>query len=154
MEYLTLKWIHILSSAVLFGTGMGIAFFLFMAHRTRDTIIIAGITRIVVIADWLFTTSAVIVQPLSGVWLAVQAGYPFSQTWLWLSIVLYLFAGACWLPVVWIQLQLRQISAQVAQNGQALPARYWRLARIWTLLGFPAFGALLVVFYLMIAKPV
>ena len=154
MDYLTVKWIHILSSTVLFGTGLGIAFFLFMAHRTRDTIAIAAIARIVVIADWLFTTTAVVVQPISGWWLAVQAGFSFSQTWLWLSIALYIFAGACWLPVVWIQLQLRWIASQAAQTGQALPARYWRLARIWTALGFPAFGALLLVFYLMIGKPV
>ena len=154
MDYLLVKWIHILSSTVLFGTGIGIAFFLFMAHLSRDVASIAAVARIVVIADWLFTTPAVIIQPLSGWWLMTEAGFPITQRWLWISIALYLLAGVCWLPVVWIQLRLRKMAQTAQQTHQVLPARYWRLAAIWTILGLPAFSALLMVFYLMIAKPV
>lgn len=153
MSYLVLKWIHILSATVLFGTGLGTAFFLFVTHRSRNVQAIAVVSRWVVRADWWFTTPTAVIQPLSGFYLAHLAAYPLTWNWLGWSVIGYAFAGLCWLPVVWIQIQLREMAARAAAEGSALPARYWQLARIWTLLGFPAFITLLGVYWLMVAKP-
>lgn len=152
MDYVTLKWIHIISSTILFGTGLGTAFYLLVVSLTRDVQATAVVTRFVVLADWLFTTPTAIIQPLSGYWLADMAGFPMSSRWILWSIALYAIAGACWLPVVWIQIRLQRL-AQAAQCKEALPPAYWRLFRIWVLLGIPAFLAFLMIFYLMVAKP-
>ena len=114
---------------------------------------IAAVSREVVLADWLFTTPAVIIQPVTGVWMALLVGHPLTSPWLAWSIGLYLLAGACWLPVVWIQLQLRDLAAAAARRGGDLPARYHRLFRIWFALGWPAFIAVVVVFALMVLRP-
>lgn len=151
-EYLLLKTVHILSSTLLFGTGLGTAFHGFMANRSGDLAARRIVNRNVVIADWLFTTPAVIVQPVTGVWLARIAGYPLTTGWLAAAIVLYLFVGACWLPVVGIQIEMRRIVDQIA-DGEALPARYFNLSRTWFVLGWPAFAGVLVIFWLMVAKP-
>jgi uncharacterized membrane protein len=154
MEYMVWKWLHVLSSTVLFGTGLGTAFFMFVTNRSGDVGAIAVVTRWVVRADWLFTATTVIFQPLSGLMLMAIAGIPFSATWIWLSFALYFVAGACWLPVVWIQMQMRNMAAEAARAGApTLPDRYWRHERVWVLLGIPAFTALVVVFWLMVAKP-
>ena len=150
MLYLCVKWLHILSSTVLFGTGAGTAFFMLMANRTRDLKAIRFATRTVVIADWLFTTPAVIIQPVTGFILAKIAGYPLSTPWLVMAILLYLFAGACWLPVVWIQLKLRTLAAAAETE---LPAQYWALNRGWLILGSLAFPAVMVIFWLMVFTP-
>lgn len=151
-EYLLLKTVHILSSTLLFGTGLGTAFHGFMANRSGDLAARRIVNRNVVIADWLFTTPAVIVQPVTGVWLARIAGYPLTTGWLAAAIVLYLFVGACWLPVVGIQIEMRRIVDQIA-DGEALPARYFNLSRTWFVLGWPAFAGVIVIFWLMVAKP-
>ena len=151
--YLVLKWVHVLSSTVLFGTGLGTAFFMFMAHRRGSKTALAEVGLWVVWADWCFTTPSVIVQPVTGVWLAHWAGYPWSSLWLQVSLGLYLLAGLCWLPVVWLQIQMQAMAAQAVQLNTEIPARYWRYARLWTALGVPAFVALVLVFYLMVAKP-
>ena len=153
MSYLVLKWLHVLSSTVLFGTGLGSAYYMLFASLTRDPRAAAVVVRHVVIADWLFTTTTIIVQPVTGVLLAQQIGLPLSTPWIAWSFALYLLAGACWLPVVWLQLKMRDIARDAVAAGTALPPRYWRLLRIWVLLGIPAFIALVVVFYLMVAKP-
>ncbi|SFU94852.1 DUF2269 family protein [Pseudoduganella namucuonensis] len=153
MDYLALKWLHILSATLMFGTGFGTAFYMFVANRSGNTQAIAVVTKWVARADWWFTTPSVIVQPLSGLWMIHMAGYPMSSTWIAWSIALYLLAGACWLPVVWLQLRMRDMAAIAADTGAALPPRYWRYERIWTALGFPAFAALLVVYWLMVHKP-
>ena len=152
-EYLVVKWIHVLSSTILFGTGIGSAFYMFFASRQADAKVAHFVVRHVVIADWLFTTTAIIVQPVTGVWLAHIAGLPLTAAWLLWSIVLYLVAGACWMPVVWIQYQMRAMARAAAESNTALPARFHRLFRVWVALGVPAFAALVVVFYLMVAKP-
>lgn len=152
-EYLVLKWIHVLSSTILFGTGIGSAYYMFFASRQRDPVVAYWVARHVIVADWVFTTSAIIVQPVSGFWLAYIAGFPLTSTWLLGSIVLYLVAGACWLPVVWIQYQMRDMARAAAEAGTPLPGRYGRLLRIWVALGVPAFASLVAVFYLMVAKP-
>jgi uncharacterized membrane protein len=151
--YFALKLIHIMGAAVLFGTGLGIAFFLWMAHRTRDAAAIAQTARVVVVADVVFTATAVILQPLSGAELAWYAGYSLLEPWIALSLLLYVLVGVCWLPVVWIQVQLRDLAAAAAQDGTTLPERYHRLFRVWFWLGWPAFGGVLAIYVLMIWKP-
>lgn len=154
MEYQIWKWLHILSSTLLFGTGLGTAFFMFVTNRSADVRAIAVVTRYVVLADWLFTATTVLFQPLSGLMMMHLAGIPLRTPWIWLSFALYFVAGACWLPVVWIQIQLRNIAREAAAAGAStLPARYWKYERAWILLGIPAFFSLIVVFYLMVAKP-
>jgi len=148
-----LKLVHVLGAAVLFGAGVGIAFFMFMAHRTGDAATIAQVARIVVIADALFTASAVIVQPITGGLLAWMMGYSPWEFWIVASLVLYVLVGACWLPVVWIQSELRNLADEAARNSAALPPRYDRLFHVWFILGWPAFIAVIAIFALMIWKP-
>jgi uncharacterized membrane protein len=154
MTYLVVKWMHILSSTLLFGTGLGSAFYMFFVSRTRDSQAIAVVVRHVVIADWIFTTPAIILQPLTGFYLMHLAGMPLTTPWILWSVVLYLLAGAAWLPVVWMQIRMRDMAAAAANGHGRLPARYWRFLRIWVALGIVAFAALVAVFYLMVAKPV
>ncbi len=153
MDYLLLKWIHILSSTILFGTGIGSAFYMFMANRRKDVASIYFATRHVVIADWLFTTPSILIQLASGIALAHVTGYPLGEGWVFWGLALYLFAGACWLPVVWMQVRMRDMAKQALEQGTALPARYWKLDRWWVLLGALAFPAMVAVFYLMVYKP-
>jgi uncharacterized membrane protein len=151
--YFALKLIHVLGAAVLFGTGLGIAFFLWMAHRTRDAAAIAHTAGVVVVADVIFTATAVVVQPISGASIAWYAGYSLLEPWIVLSLALYVFVGACWLPVVWIQARLRDLAAAAARDRTTLPQRYHRLFQIWFWLGWPAFGGVLAIYALMIWKP-
>lgn len=153
MEYLIVKWLHILSSTLLFGTGIGSAFYLLFASLSRDTQAIAFITRYVVIADWLFTATTVVMQPLTGFYMLHLSGIPMSSRWVLWSLVLYAIAIACWLPVVWLQVQMRNLAQHATAKDTALPDLYWRYFRRWVTLGFPAFFAFVVVFYLMVAKP-
>jgi uncharacterized membrane protein len=148
-----LRWLHVIGACVLLGTGAGIAFFMMMAHRTGDVALIAGIARVVVIADFVFTAMAVIAQPVTGWMLASQAGWDLSQGWLYASIILYLLTGACWLPVVKIQIEMRDLAQAAVREGAALPVRYHRLYRLWFALGIPAFTAVLAILWLMIARP-
>lgn len=152
-EYLVVKWIHVVSSTILFGTGIGSAYYMLRASQHRDPRIAHFVVSQVVIADWIFTTTAVIVQPVTGFYLVYLAGFPPTSRWILWSTVLYLVAGACWLPVVWMQIRMREMAREAAAAGTDLPARYWRFHRIWIALGIPAFLALVAVFYLMIAKP-
>jgi uncharacterized membrane protein len=153
MEYAVVKWLHILSSTLLFGTGLGSAYYMFFASRTRDATLVAHVVRYVVIADWLFTTTTIIFQPLSGWYLAHLAGFPLTSRWIVYSFALYFLAGACWLPVVWLQMRMRDMARLAAARNESLPASYFRMLGTWTALGVPAFLALVIVFYLMVAKP-
>ena len=152
-EYLLVKTVHVISSTLLFGTGIGSAFYMFFASVNRDARIVHFVTRYVVIADWAFTTTAIVVQPVTGFWLAHLAGFPLTSRWIAWSIALYLLAGACWLLVVWMQMRMREMARLAVEQGVPLPARYWRFFRVWVALGIPAFLSLVVVFYLMVAKP-
>ncbi len=154
MTYLILKWIHIVSSTILFGTGIGSAFYMFMANRSKDVASIYFATRNVVIADFIFTTPAVIIQLLTGIGLVQMAGYNFTDKWILLGLALYLFAGACWLSVVWMQIKMRDMAKAALDNKADLPSRYWQMDRWWLILGSLAFPAIVVVFWLMVAKPV
>jgi uncharacterized membrane protein len=138
---------------VLFGTGAGIAFFFVRAQRTGDAKIMASVGKDVVLADLVFTAAAVVVQPVSGVALALLGGFPLSSPWLVLSIALYLAVGCCWLPVVWLQIRMRDLANEAADQQRAVPAAYQRYYRRWFALGWPAFIGVLIIFYLMVAKP-
>lgn len=153
MDYLVVKWLHVLSSTLLFGTGLGSAFHMFFASRTRRPDVAAVVVRQVVWADWIFTTTTIVFQPLSGVALLHLAGIPLSTPWVMWSFVLYFVAGACWLPVVVLQMRMHRLAAQAATRREPLPPLYFRYLAWWTALGVPAFVALVVVFYLMVAKP-
>ena len=149
----TLRLVHILSGAVLFGTGAGIAFFMLMADRTKSARTVADVARIVVIADFVFTASAVVIQPITGFWLVAIEGYRFTDPWITSALGLYVVAGACWLPVVRMQMEMRTLAQAAADAGEALPERYHRLYRRWFLLGWPAFGAVIAIYALMVFKP-
>jgi uncharacterized membrane protein len=151
--YFLLKLVHIIGASVLLGTGAGIAFFMLMAHRTGEARTVAAVARIVVIADYVFTASAVVVQPITGVLLAREVGYPLTTGWIVLSIGLYLWTGAWWLPVVWMQNRMKRLARSAAETGAPLPAAYHRLFRLWFAFGFPAFAAVLAIFWLMIVRP-
>ena len=151
--YPLIKLLHILNSTVLFGTGLGTAFQMWMAHRSGNVAAIARVSRQVVWADWLFTTPAVIAQPLTGLLLIHLLGYDLWEPWLMAAYVLYAVTGACWLPVVWIQLRVRDLAVTAANTGSALPPRYVSLMGWWFWLGWPAFGAVIAIFWLMITKP-
>jgi uncharacterized membrane protein len=151
--YLALKYLHILGASVLLGTGAGIAFFMLLAHRTGEAATIAGVARIVVTADFLFTATAVAAQPITGVLLAWEVGYSLRDGWIAASLLLYLVTGALWLPVVWMQMRMRDLARAAAGEGRPLPDEYHRLFRLWFAFGFPAFGAVLAIFWLMIARP-
>lgn len=150
---LILRWVHIIGATVLLGTGAGIAFFMLVAHQTKDAKIIAHVASTVVIADIVFTATAVILQPISGAWLAVKTGWELSEGWILASLALYVFIGIFWLPVVWIQLKMRNLAREANQNNQELPRQYFRLFRIWFACGFPAFFAVMAILWLMIARP-
>ena len=151
--YLLLKWIHIVSSVLLVGTGLGSAFYLFFANRSGSVQAQAVVARLVVRADTWFTTPAGIIQPVTGVAMASMAGWPLTTPWLALSVGLYVLAGLCWLPVLWLQWRMAAMARTAADAGAPLPAPYARYARWWEALGYPAFIAMLAVYYLMVAKP-
>lgn len=154
MTYTALKILHILSMVLLFGTGLGSAFYKWMADRSGQLAHIAVTNRHVVLADWLFTTPTVIFQPLSGLWMAHLAGWPLGTPWIALSLGLYALAGACWLPVVWLQIRMQALAETALAGHTALPPAYWRLARAWFWLGVPAFSAMVLVVVLMVSKQV
>lgn len=151
--YLILKALHILSSVLIVGTGFGTAYYLFFTNRLGRVTSIADVARLVVRADWWFTTPAVIFQPISGLWLAHMAGWDWTTPWIMASIVLFIITGLCWLPVVWLQVRLAKMAEQAAADNTPLPELYWRYARRWEWLGYPAFIAMLGVYFLMVIKP-
>ena len=152
MSYLLLKYLHILSMVLLFGTGLGSAFYKWMADRSGNVAHIAVTNRHVVLADWIFTTPTVIFQPISGLWMVHLLGLPLTTPWIALSLSLYVVAGVCWLPVVWLQIRMRTLADIAVKTQSALPALYWRYARIWFGLGVPAFIAMLAEVFLMVFK--
>jgi uncharacterized membrane protein len=151
--YLIVKTLHVIGATVLLGTGAGIAFFMVMAHRTRDAALIAHTAATVVIADTIFTATAVIAQPITGAALAHILGLPLLGGWIGLSLCLYGMIGAFWLPVVWLQWRLRNLARDALRLGRPLPPLYFRLYRVWFLCGFPAFAGVLAIVWLMVAKP-
>lgn len=153
MTFVLLKLAHILSGAVLFGTGAGIAFFMLRAHATRDPATVAAVARTVVLADFVFTATAVVLQPLTGLALVFLQGWSPFEPWLVAAYVLYAVTGACWLPVVAWQIEMKRLAERAAAAGEPLPERYHRLFRRWFVAGWPAFAAVTGIYVLMIAKP-
>lgn len=151
--YLVLKWLHIVSSVLMVGTGLGSAFYMFFTNRSGSVPAQAVVSRLVVRADWWFTTPTVILQPVTGFALAHMAGWPLSTPWLALSLGLFVVAGICWLPVVWLQIRMAALAAAAQRDATPMPPLYASYQRYWELLGYPAFVAMAVVFWLMVNKP-
>lgn len=147
------RWAHVVGAAVLIGTGAGIAFFMLLAHRSGNPTIIAHVAGTVVIADALFTATAVVLQPITGLILARLTDWPLGTPWVLLSVGLYAAIGLCWLPVVWIQWRIRNLARTAVATGTTLPSSYRRLFRLWVLLGIPAFAFILVLLWLMVSRP-
>lgn len=154
MIYHLLLFLHVIGACVLLGTGAGIAFFMLMAHRTQNPRLIAHTAGTVILADTIFTMTAVIVQPITGYLLAREVGWSMGEGWIIAALGLYVVTGVFWLPVVWIQIQLRNLANHADQLGEPLPDRYHRLFNIWFACGSPAFAAVLGIIWLMITKPV
>lgn len=148
-----LLYLHVIGATVFLGTGAGIAFFMVIANRTKNPALIAHTASTVVLADFLFTATAVVLQPITGLVMALREGWPLTSGWIALSLILYAVAGLFWLPVVWIQMQLRDLAQKATAEQSALPARYHRLYKIWFASGFPAFAAVLTIIWLMLEKP-
>ena len=152
--YLLIKWLHILSAVLLLGTGTGTAFHLYRAHCRGDVAAIAQVTDSTVSADWWFTAPAILIQPVTGLLLVELTGRDYFASWLVLTWLLYAVAGLCWIAVVFVQYRLRSLATLAASAREPLPSRYYFLMRVWYLLGWPAFVSLLIVFGLMVFKPV
>jgi uncharacterized membrane protein len=148
-----LRLVHVLGATVLLGTGAGIAFFMVMARLTNNPVLIAHVSGTVVVADTLFTATAVVLQPVTGFFLARAVGWSLTEGWIVLSLLLYVVTGLFWLPVVWIQVRLRDLARLAVANNQPLPERWYSLYRIWFACGFPAFFSVLGIFWLMLMKP-
>ncbi len=152
MTYASLKTLHILSMVLLFGTGLGSAFYKWMADRSGNIAHIAATNRHVVLADWIFTTPTVIFQPISGLWMVYLLELPLTTPWIAVSLFLFVLAGLCWLPVVWLQIRMHKISEEAVASESSLPENYWRMARLWFWLGVPAFTSMVFVVMLMVFK--
>jgi uncharacterized membrane protein len=151
--YFLVKYLHVIGAIAILGTGAGIAFFMLMAHRSGDAAFIARTAATVVIADMLFTLTAVILQPVSGGFLMMLSSTSFAQRWLSASLVLYALAGLFWIPVIFMQIEMRDLASAAAATGQPLPPRYFALFRRWVWFGIPGFGSVMIMLWLMIAKP-
>jgi uncharacterized membrane protein len=148
-----LRWLHVIGATVLLGTGAGIAFFMLMAHRSGDAHAVAHVAGTVVVADMLFTATAVVLQPLTGAWLAAIEGFPLTHGWLLLALGLYVLTGLFWLPVLWMQFKMRNLARLAVAGSTPLPREYHRLFRLWLACGIPAFTAVLAILWLMLSKP-
>jgi len=153
MVYDFLRFAHVIGACVLLGTGAGIAFFMLISHRSHNPVLIAHVAGIVVLADTVFTATAAVFQPVTGYFLAREVGWPLLEGWVFVSLCLYVFVGAFWLPVVWIQIRMRRLAVEAAETGTELPKAYFRLFRIWFACGVPAFVAVLAIVWLMLTKP-
>ncbi len=153
MTHDILLYLHVIGATVLFGTGAGIAFFMVVSHRSRSPALVAHVAGIVVLADTLFTATAAIAQPVTGYLLVRSAGWSLTEGWITWSLALYVFTGAFWLPVVWMQIRMRDLAKQARDTDTPLPTAYFRLYRWWFAFGWPAFAAVLAILWLMITKP-
>jgi uncharacterized membrane protein len=151
--YFILKYLHVLGAITILGAGSGIAFFMLMAHRSGDAAFIARTAAVVVIADMLFTLTAVIAQPITGGVLMRLSSTGITERWLATSLVLYLVAGLFWVPVVFMQIEMRDLAREASEKRGPLPPRYFALFRRWFAFGIPGFGSVMIILWLMIAKP-
>jgi uncharacterized membrane protein len=151
--YFIVKYLHVLGAITILGTGTGIAFFMLLAHRSGDPAFIARTAATVVIADMLFTASAVVLQPITGGVLMALSATALAERWLATSLGLYIVAGLFWIPVIFMQIEMRDLARRAAARTTPLPARYFMLFRRWFMFGIPGFGSVMVILWLMIAKP-
>jgi uncharacterized membrane protein len=151
--YFLVKYLHVLGAIVILGTGTGIAFFMLMAHRSGEACFIARTAMTVVIADMLFTLTAVLLQPVTGGALMMLSSTSFSERWLSASLALYVVAGLFWVPVIFMQIEMRDLARRAVAESATLPPRYFALFRRWFLFGVPGFGSVMAILWLMIAKP-
>ncbi|WP_213735915.1 DUF2269 domain-containing protein [Bradyrhizobium sp. dw_411] len=151
--YFIVKYLHVVGAIVILGTGTGIAFFMMMAHRSGDPAFIARTATTVVIADMLFTLTAVVLQPVSGGLLMLLSATTLAEHWLVTSLGLYAVAGLFWVPVIFMQIEMRNLAQVAALRNQPLPRRYFSLFRRWFLFGIPGFGSVMIILWLMIARP-
>jgi uncharacterized membrane protein len=152
--YFFIKYLHVLGAIVILGTGTGIAFFMLMAHRSGDAAFIARTAATVVVADMLFTAMAVVLQPLTGGLLMLLTSTALAERWLAASLGLYVVAGLFWIPVIFMQIEMRDLARSADAQGEPLPPRYFALFRRWFWFGIPGFGSVMLILWLMIAKPV
>ncbi|MFC1748301.1 DUF2269 family protein [Pseudomonadota bacterium] len=153
MEYEFIKWLHILSATLLFGTGLGSAFYKWAADRSGNLQAIVHTNKVVVNADWIFTTPTVVIQPITGVWLTYVQGIPLSEPWVMLTLLLYAVAGGCWIPVVWLQIRMRDMAMDSLNKNADLSNTYHRYTQRWFWLGMPAFTSMIIIYFLMVYKP-
>ena len=151
--YFFVKYLHVIGAIVILGTGAGIAFFMLMAHRSGDAAFIARTAATVVIADMLFTLAAVILQPVTGGLLMMLSSTSLAERWLSASLVLYALAGLFWIPVIFMQIEMRDLASAAAAGSQPMPPRYFTLFRRWFWFGIPGFSSVMIILWLMIAKP-
>jgi len=154
MSYFILKYMHILGACVLFGTGIGIAFFMFFAVRTKSVEVVASVSPLVVLADYIFTLTAAFLQPITGALLVLEVGYSFFDHWVMFSLLLYLVIGLCWIPVVFMQIEMKKLALHALSMGEPLPRKFHTLYKRWFILGWPAFLSIMIIFALMIEKPI
>jgi uncharacterized membrane protein len=153
IPYFLVKYLHVLGAIVILGTGGGIAFFMLMAHLSREVAFIARTAATVVVADMLFTLTAVILQPVTGGYLMMLTAVPLAEPWLIASLALYAVAGLFWVPVIFMQIEMRNLARLAEKTGEVLPPRYFVLFRRWCWFGIPGFGSVMIILWLMIAKP-
>lgn len=153
MTYEFLLFLHVIGATVLLGTGAGIAFFMVISNRSKDPALVAHVASIVVLADTIFTATAAFAQPITGYLLSRHVGWSLLEGWIALSLGLYVFVGLFWLPVVWMQIRMRDLAREAHKAGRELPGDYHRLYRLWFAFGFPAFAAVLAIVWLMLTKP-
>jgi len=151
--YFLIKYLHVLGAIVILGTGIGIAFFMLMAHLSGDKAFIARTAATVVMADIVFILSAVVLQPVSGGILMALSGTSITEHWLLASIGLYAVAGLFWIPVIFMQIEMRDLARAAAVESRPLPKRYFQVFRRWFAFGIPGFGSVMVILWMMIAKP-
>jgi uncharacterized membrane protein len=151
--FFLIEYLHVLGAIVILGTGTGIAFFMLMAHRSGNAEFIARTAATVVIADMLFTLTAVLLQPVTGGLLMMLSSTSLSERWLLASLALYAIAGLFWVPVIFMQIEMRDLARLAAERDQPLPPRYFALFRRWFLFGIPGFGSVMIILWLMIAMP-
>jgi uncharacterized membrane protein len=153
MPYFVFKFLHVLGAITILGTGSGIAFFMLMAHRSGDPAFIARTAGLVVLADMLFTLTAVILQPVTGAVLMWLSSRGIDEGWLAASLALYVIAGLFWVPVIFMQIEMRDLARAAAEKAAGLPPGYFALFRRWFAFGIPGFGSVMIILWLMIAKP-
>ena len=149
-----IKFVHLLAAGAMFGTWLAVAVFMQLAHRSRNTAVVALTSRFAVSVELIVMIAAIALQPISGFALASAIGVaPFDEFWIVLSLVLYGVVVAIWFVVLRIEIRIRNLTRQAALDGVPLPDAYRRLFRFYSVLVWPALGGMVVLFLLMVWQP-